>query len=122
MITIHLEQLRFFAYHGLFEEERLLGNDFLVDIQLQYHPHQKMIYAIEETIDYTQVYEMIANRMKEPTDLLETIATDFCNQVMVKFAAVDTIQIYIKKLNPPIATFIGTVGVSYQLNRKDFKQ
>lgn len=121
MITIHLEQLRFFAYHGLFKEEQLLGNEFLVDIHLQYQPQQKTIHSIDDTIDYTLVYEMIAKRMKQPTELLETIATEFCNQLMENFVSVESIQISIKKLNPPIANFIGTVGVSYQLNRKDLK-
>ena len=121
MITIHLEQLRFFAYHGLFKEEQLLGNEFLVDIHLQYQPHQKTIHSIDETVDYTLVYEMIANRMKQPTELLETIATEFCNQVMADFTSVDSIEISIKKLNPPIPKFLGTVGVTYQLNRKDLK-
>jgi dihydroneopterin aldolase len=121
MITIHLEQLRFFAFHGLYEEEQLLGNEFLVDIHLQCQPHQKTIHSIDETVDYTLVYEMIANRMKQPTALLESIATEFCNQVMEHFTIVDTIQISIKKLNPPISKFTGTVGVTYQFNRKDLK-
>ena len=121
MITIHLEQLRFFAYHGLFKEEQLLGTEFLVDIHLQYQPNQKIIQSINETVDYTLVYEMIANRMKQPTELLETIATEFCYHVMEKFNAVETIQISINKLTPPIAKFTGTVGVSYELNRKDLK-
>ena len=32
MATIALEGMRFFAYHGYYEEERILGNDFILDV------------------------------------------------------------------------------------------
>jgi dihydroneopterin aldolase len=119
MIQIHLEHLQFYAYHGLFKEERLVGNDFIVDIKLDYLPDKKIIDSIDETIDYSKVYEMIAQRMKTPSELLETIATEFCYQLMGTYESVQSIQFSIKKLHPPIKQFIGNVGVSFQLNRSE---
>ncbi len=119
MIQIHLEQLQFYAYHGLFQEEKLLGNEYLVDILLDYQPNKKLINSIEETLDYTKVYELIAQRMKQPTDLLETIATDFCYQMMEKYEALQSIQFSIKKMHPPIYQLMGHVGVKFQLKRSD---
>jgi len=119
MIKIHLEQLHFFGHHGLYEEERILGNDFLVDVTIQYLPNQKIIQSINETVDYTAVYKLLAERMKHPTDLLETIATGFCHQIMEKFPSVQIIEFSIKKLHPPIQKFVGNVGVSYQLKRAE---
>jgi dihydroneopterin aldolase len=119
MIHIHLEQLQFYAYHGLYSEERLLGNEYIVDIKIDYQPDKKIIHSIDETIDYSKVYEMIAQRMKIPTDLLETIATEFCFQLMVKYQNVESIYFSIKKLHPPINQFIGNVGVSFQLKRSE---
>lgn len=119
MIKIHLEQLHFFAHHGLYEEERILGNEFIVDINIYYLPYQKIIHSINETVDYSAVYGLLAERMKHPSDLLETIATGFCYQVMEKFSAVQTIEFSIKKLCPPIPKFEGNVGVSFQLKRSE---
>lgn len=119
MIRIHLEQLHFFAHHGLYEEERILGNEFIVDINIQYLPNQKIIHSINETIDYTAVYDLLTERMKHSTDLLETIATGFCYQIMEKFPSVQTIEFSIKKLYPPIQKFKGNVGVSFQLKRSE---
>jgi dihydroneopterin aldolase len=82
-------------------------------------PNQKIIHSINETVDYTSVYDLLAKRMKHPSDLLETVATGFCHQVMEKFTSVQTIEFSIKKLNPPIQKFEGTVGVSYQLKRSE---
>ncbi len=119
MMKIHLEQLHFFAYHGLYEEERILGNEFVVDLCIQYQPNQKIIHSITETVDYTVVYDLLHQRMMVPTELLETIATDFCNQVMDKFPSVQVIEFSIKKIQPPIQKFVGNVGVSFQLKRSE---
>jgi dihydroneopterin aldolase len=119
MIQILLEQLHFFAYHGLYPEERILGNNYTVDIHVTYLPNTQLIRSIDQTIDYSIVYEMIAKRMKEPTALLETIATEFCYQLMEKFVSVQTIQFSIKKFNPPITKYVGNVGVSFQLKRSE---
>ena len=119
MIRIHLEQLQFYAYHGLYKEESVLGNEYIVDITLEYQPEQKLISTIDQTVDYTKIYELIAQRMKIQTDLLETIASEFCYQILHQFKSVDSIFFTIKKLNPPISQCRGNVGVSYQLNRSD---
>jgi 7,8-dihydroneopterin aldolase/epimerase/oxygenase len=119
MIQIHLDQLQFYAYHGLYQEERILGNDYLVDITLDHQPENFMIQSIDETVDYSKIYQMIAQRMKIPTELLETIATEFCVEVMKKYLSVQAIQISIKKLHPPIPQFIGNVGVSVHIKRSE---
>lgn len=117
MIQIHLEDLSFYAYHGLYKEERLLGNYFIVDIKIEYQPTQKIINNIHETIDYTVLYDLISKRMKIPTELLETIATEFCYQVMEQFNTVQSVQFKIKKQHPPIHELNGNIGVSFSLER-----
>jgi dihydroneopterin aldolase len=57
--------------------------------------------------------------MKAPSDLLETIATDFCFQIMKEFPSVNFVEFKIKKMNPPIKKFIGNVGVSFCLKRSE---
>ena len=33
---IYLQDLRFHAYHGVEAQERIVGNDYLMDVRLQY--------------------------------------------------------------------------------------
>jgi dihydroneopterin aldolase len=116
MLSIHLQQLQFRAFHGLYEEEKLNGNDFIVDVTIQYHP-PKTIHAIEETINYVAVFELVKNRMSIATELLETVAMDTAKLILEKFILAETVQVFIKKLNPPIVDFNGTVGVSFEIKR-----
>ena len=85
----------------------------------EYKRVSEVINSIDETIDYSKVYELISQRMKLPTDLLETIATDFCHQMMAKYETLQSIHFSIKKMHPPINQLIGHVGVKFQLKRSD---
>jgi dihydroneopterin aldolase len=117
MLTIQLDAVKFYAYHGIFEEEKTLGSNYVVDVKIQINTNKQIIGSISETIDYALVFDMLQKRMQIPTPLLETIATDFCHTVLNKFQLAISIDFSIKKMNPPIEKFIGNVGVQFQLKR-----
>ncbi len=85
MITIHLHNLLFFSYHGIHEEEKTLGNEYEVNADVVFHEDEIIITSIHQTIDYTEVYEIIKQRMNIPCPLLETIVTDMGNAICDKF-------------------------------------
>ena len=115
MYTIHLHQLEFFAFHGLFEEERILGNNFVVSIDVDFESAQT-IATISDTIDYSTIYEIVKRRMAIATDLIEIVGQDILSEIHQKFPQVKQIKISIQKSNPPIVGFKGNVGVSLQKN------
>jgi len=111
LLTIHLKDLRFFCFHGLYEVEKINGNYFIVNTSIEYSP-EKTITSIEETIDYVHVFQLIKARMEIATPLLETIVMDIANEVFNHFSQAISIQIHLFKENPPIPNFVGSVGVS----------
>ena len=115
MYTIHLDHLEFFAHHGLYEEERILGNKFVVSVDVDFESNP-IITSISDTIDYTVIYEIIKNRMLIPTDLIEVVAEDIISSIHQKFAQVKQIKISIQKTSPPVIGFKGNVRVSLQKN------
>ncbi len=117
MLTIHLHNLLFHAYHGLYAEEQLLGNDFEVSITIQHTPITTQIIALDQTINYAAVYDMVKKRMNIPTPLLETLAQELCQSILKNFSQAESVFFSIKKLNPPITQFQGSVGVCLEMNR-----
>lgn len=117
MLTIHLQSVRFFAYHGIFAEEKVLGNEYEVDILIQCQTKEGIIHHLSETIDYARVYQLLAERMKKPTPLLETIASDFSYMILQQFPMAQSIRFSIHKMHPPIEAMIGQVGVIFELDR-----
>lgn len=117
MLQIHLKNLSFFAYHGIYSEERKLGNYFEVNIDIWHQPSTLTVLHMKDTIDYVRVYELVKQRMAKPTSLLETVVTEIAQSVLVEFSLATKIFISIDKLCPPILNFEGSVGVSFTLER-----
>ncbi len=112
MFTIRLNNLKFFSFHGLYEEERILGNEYEVNVSISYDTAEK-ITAMEQTINYASVYEIIKQRMAIPTSLLETLAQDLAQQIHNLDLRITSITVSIEKKNPPIPNIQGSVGVTY---------
>ena len=112
MFTIHLTNLRFFAHHGMHDEEAIVGNDFEVSVSVSFDVPEK-INSLSETVNYVSVYMIIKKIFKHPSKLLETLASDICNEIYSSDKRVTNINITIHKLNPPISNFTGNVGVSF---------
>lgn len=112
MYNIHFDNLLFYSYHGLHEEESILGAWYNVNIQISFSANQQ-IKDIKDTVNYVDVFSIVKKRMDQPTPLLETIAEDIAHGIKEAENKIQTISINIQKTNPPIAGFIGNVSVSY---------
>ena len=117
MVFIHLHDVVFHSKHGLYEEEKVNGGEFVLNLSAGLNT--QVVNTLSDTVDYVSVYELVKKRMDEPTSLLETIVIDIAQQILAQFSIVQEVQISIKKVNPPIADFKGSVGVSYTLKRDD---
>ena len=119
--TIHLVDILLHGYHGLFEEEKLVGNTFKINVTVVYEPSSFPITQLEDTIDYGAVFSILQDQMQEATPLLETVAANFTLAVFEKFSIAQEISIQIQKMVPPIAGMVGSVAVGLTMNRKDLK-
>ncbi|MDE3235464.1 MAG: dihydroneopterin aldolase [Bacteroidota bacterium] len=117
MLSIHLHNVIFFAYHGLYEHEKINGNEFEVNVSVDYQPSDGVISNIENTINYVDVFQLVQQRMSMATPLLETVVMDIAGQIIARFSLAEKVSVSIKKLNPPIKDFRGTVGVSFTVSR-----
>jgi len=116
-MQVILKNVRLHALHGLHKEEFLTGGEFIVNLVASYEPSTLPIVSINETIDYTEIFAIVKERMQFPTGLLETLATEIAETIMKRFAMVDELHITIEKVNAPIVTFQGMVGIRYHTKR-----
>jgi 7,8-dihydroneopterin aldolase/epimerase/oxygenase len=112
MFTVHLNKLKFFAHHGVHDEEGIIGTDFEVSVSINFNAPEKII-ALNDTINYVSVYNIVKNRFAIPERLLETLAQHISDDIYAMDKRIVTINISIEKMNPPISNFIGTVGVTF---------
>lgn len=116
--TIELKNLRFFAEHGMYQEEMKVGNDFEVDISIVCKSPKKTITSIEQTVNYVEVYRIVQEEFRERKLLLETLAMQIAQKIEDQFTDTEHLTISIRKLNPPITNFSGSVSITYS---KSFK-
>jgi dihydroneopterin aldolase len=113
MITINLKQLRFFAHHGLYEEERKVSNEFIVDLEVFFEAKPVTITKMSETINYIKLYELVKKHMLDPTDLIETLAMRITGDIHEHYSQVKKVSITIAKKYPPVINFSGNIAVNY---------
>jgi len=112
MIKIELHNLRFFAHHGMYEEEKKVANEFEVDLEVSFQAPET-ITSINESINYIKLYELVKKFMLQEQQLLETIAMNITNAIHEQFPQVKKISLTITKKYPPVINFSGNVAVSY---------
>jgi 7,8-dihydroneopterin aldolase/epimerase/oxygenase len=94
------------------EEETLLGNEFEVNITVQFEAAGK-ITSLDDTINYAAVFAIAKQRMAMPTGLLETVAQDMAESIAALDKRIKTISVSIDKLNTPIEGLNGRAGITY---------
>ncbi|MCX8480538.1 MAG: dihydroneopterin aldolase, partial [Sediminibacterium sp.] len=86
-----------FGYHGLYEEETILGNEFNIIGIIHYSIPFKETLQIEDTLNYQQVYSIINCTFKTPHKLLENVLQNICIQLFSNFEIISLIEISIFK-------------------------
>ena len=119
MLSIHLKDLHFYSLHGLYAEEKILGNDFVVNVHVHYLPKAALVTKLEETVNYEKLFALVNKRMQQPSALMETIAMECCYGILEMFPEVHATFFSIEKKHPPIEAMNGSVVVSFQLSREE---
>ncbi len=108
MALISLEGMRFRAHHGLYEEERILGNDFILDVFIDTnieHAQTVLEHDIEKmtnTVNYEIVYDICRFEMGKPQKLLETVIQEIIYKLKRHFTNMLMVTVKLRKANPPL--------------------
>lgn len=105
MDKLVLKGLRFRSLHGYYEEERVEGNDFEVDVTFVTSLEESAkTDDLSKTIDYSKAQEIIASVMEgESKKLIETLSFLIGQKLYSYFPEVDSLEIKVRKLNPPMS-------------------
>ena len=117
-MRICLSQLEFQGFHGLYEAEKKVGNQFTVDLWIDFTPTVEFLNHIDQTIDYVKVYDLVKSIMKNPTPLLETLVGTIADGILLQHPIADKVYVSITKQKLPIAGFVGETSVSIEKQRK----
>lgn len=115
---ILFENLKIYAYHGVLEEERIIGTYYLINAEI----HTDLWKAsqsddLKDTINYAEINEIFHEEMKVPSHLLEHVVARMMNAIEKRFRKISYIKIKLTKTNPPMKGQMDGVSVEME---KDF--
>lgn len=113
MGLISLEGMEFYARHGYYEEERIIGNKYSVDVTLEVEFGEASMHdRLEGTVNYEKVYEIVADVMNIDAMLLEHLAGKMIKSLKESFPQVKNVSVKVSKYNPPIKGLCHKASVS----------
>ncbi|MGM0508908.1 MAG: dihydroneopterin aldolase [Fusobacteriota bacterium] len=113
MDKILLKNLKIYGYHGVLEEEKKLGQNFYIDLELFLDLQGAgKTDDLKETINYADIYNKVEHITKtNKYDLIETLAENIANSLLSEFTKIKNIRVNIKKPQAPIDGNFDHVGV-----------
>lgn len=101
--VIELEGMEFKAYHGCLEQEKVRGNCFTVD----FRGELDLSAAAEsdnlnETLNYGEIYELVAEEMSIPSELLENVAGRIVKEIEKRYPQLVSFSVRVSKKRPPV--------------------
>ncbi len=115
MSVISIEGMEFFAYHGCFVEEQLIGTWFVVDLFLDVDTQNaEQSDNLEDTVNYLAVYQCVKAEMEVASKLLEHVGRRILNAVHHQFSTVQHARVKIRKMNPPLGGKMDFVSLTLE--------
>jgi dihydroneopterin aldolase len=117
-LTIELIGIVVFGRHGYLEEERRLGQRFLVDLWVDVDETASGSDRIEDTLDYRGLSEHVRDVFSGPSILLlEAMAGTVADGIMERFAAAQRVRVRIRKPDVVLETPVEHAAVIVERER-----
>ncbi|CAM0911666.1 unnamed protein product [Alopecurus aequalis] len=115
-----LRGLQFHGFHGVKQEEKTLGQKFVIDVDAW----MDLAAAgdsddISHTVSYTDIYRIVKGIVEGPShNLLESVAQSIANSTLVKFSQISAVRVKVEKPHVAVQGVVDYLGVEILRCRK----
>jgi 7,8-dihydroneopterin aldolase/epimerase/oxygenase len=103
MQSIHIEGMRFYAYHGCNADEEKTGGSYIVDVSITADLSRSMQSdSLSDTIDYCAVHAICRDQMATRSKLIEHVCIRIRTALKDAFPGAAQLRVKVTKLSPPI--------------------
>lgn len=116
---IELKGIKGYGYHGVFANEREIGQEFFVDVLAELD----LSAAIEsddlaDSVDYGAIAKLVETEIKgEPCNLIEKLGGRIANQILNNFEKIESVSITVHKPSAPLGVSATDVSVTIKQSR-----
>jgi len=113
---IYLRNLRIHAPIGVDAQEKVVGNDFLLNLRIRYDIQGAMTSDdVSHTLSYAQAFEAVKQAMCEPCNLIEHAAYRIATVLFEQFPGIEGLDIDVCKVCPPMGADSDGAGIELHL-------
>jgi len=118
--VIHLSGVEVFAHHGVFPEEKLNGQKFVVDVDVEFDASRAAASdSVADTINYAELAQVVHDEVAgAPADLLETVALRVLRRVF-EFPEATHAIVTIHKPEAPMPVALSGVSITMGRSRDE---
>ena len=112
-LSIELNNLKFYSTHGVFSQENVVGNEFIVHFKGEIIPEVRNLSddKLEGTVSYADVYDVIGKEMSVQSSLIENVAYRILDTIRKKWPQFIYLLVKVEKSVPPIKSIQGESAV-----------
>lgn len=116
MDKVVVKDLEVFAYHGVFAEEKKLGQKFLITLELSLSTREAGISGdLGKSVHYGELCHKVEEEFKkESYDLIETACEKTCKFILKEYELIDSVKMILKKPWAPIHRSLDTVWIEIE--------
>ena len=113
MGIIEIEGMKFYAFHGHFESEQVVGNKFAVNLKIETDCEKAAVSDnLNDALNYQTAYKIVKKEMEISSHLLENVAKRILDSLYNQFSSIIKAEIKISKINPPMGGEIDKVSIT----------
>ncbi len=118
MGIIKVSNIKVYAYHGCLNEETIIGSDYLVNVLVKANLSKASLSDdLQDTVDYVHINHIVKQEMAIKSKLLEHVAKRIMDRIFLEISIVNTAEVTVSKVNPPIGGDVENVSITLQLSR-----
>lgn len=118
MGVIRINGLKLRGRHGVFDQERRVGNEFEINIMMDVPMADAAALGddLELTVNYAEVVNIAKEEMRVPSSLIEAVAYRIANSIKARYGEkVAHCQVAVAKLAPPLQAELDSVSYTYSI-------
>ncbi len=109
---VYINDMRFYARHGVMAQETTVGAEFRVSLEAEYPLEEAMATDdVQTTLNYADVYSIVAEEMAIPSKLIEHVAGRIGKRLLKEMPKIKKLQVNVMKVNPPMGADCSGAGV-----------
>jgi len=116
MYKINIDELEVYAYHGVLEEEKRLGQKFLISVEIILN-NMSTSYNddITTSVNYADVCGLISHVVQETKfNLIETLAETLAERILLEYYRIKSVKVKVSKPSAPIPISFRNVSVQVE--------